>query len=200
MNTLNKDLESQIDVRHFQLTDLDSLAKALNKNADHIADYLVDGKLYKAFTIYEYRVLIKQYVRNTDPYEYFGAFYKDQLIGSGVMCPGSGQFGIQLLYWVDKDFLQQGVATKLVNTISEHCFKAGYWHIEVQTDKSNVGSQRVLDKNGFVQMDDYKFEPSGLKDTGHMLVWYRFNPYERSPFGPKRRMHQLWNRSFILPR
>ena len=44
MNNSNKDLESQIDVRHFQLTDLDSLAKALNKNADHIADYLVDGK------------------------------------------------------------------------------------------------------------------------------------------------------------
>lgn len=196
---MKKDLGPNVEIRHFQLTDLEMMAKALSKNADHISEYLTDGKLYKAFTIYEYRTLIKDYVRNADPYEYFGAFYRGQLIGCGVMCPGNGQFGIQLVYWVDKDFLQQGVASKMVNTISENCFKLGYWHIEVQTDKSNIGSQKVLERNGFVQLDEYQFQPSCTKDTGEMLVWYRFNPGARSPFGPKLKSQILWNRRFILP-
>jgi RimJ/RimL family protein N-acetyltransferase len=200
MENTKRDLGPNIEIRHFQMNDLDNLAKSLTKNSDHIAEYLPDGKIYKAFTIYEYRVLIREYVKNLDPYEYFGAFYRGELIGTGVMCPGSSQFGVQLIYWVDKDYQHQGVASKMVNTISEHCFKEGYWNIEVQTDKSNLGSQRVLQKNGFVMMDEYKFHPAGTKDTGDMLVWFRFNPYTRSPFGPKRNIRSLWNRTMILPR
>lgn len=199
MKEIKRDLGPNIEIRHFQLTDLEMLAKSLSKNADHIFDYLVDGKMYKAFTIYEFRILIREYVRNIEPYEYFGAFYRDQLIGTGVMCPGSAQFGVQLIYWVDKDFQHQGVASKMVNTISHYCFEAGYWSIEVQTDKSNLGSQKVLEKNEFVQLDEYRFTPSAKKETGEMLVWFRFNPKDRSPFGPKKHL-KLWNRTMILPK
>lgn len=200
MNSQNEDIITNVHIRHFKLEDLDTVAETLSKNADYIAEYLSDGKLYKAFTIFEYRILIREYIKNADPYEYFGAFYKDKLVGMGVMCPGSAQFGIQLIYWVDQEFQQLGIASKLVQTITESCFQADYWNVEVQTDKSNIGSQRVLQRNGFVHMDSYDCTPAGTKDTGRMLIWYKFNPYRRNPFGPKRKGVSIWNRPLILPK
>jgi hypothetical protein len=58
------------------------------------------------------------------------------------------------------------------------------------------GLRRIADK--------YECEPRGLKDSGRMIAWVKFNPYSRNPFGPKRsalemlkpRTFQLNNRGF----
>jgi len=195
-----KDISFNVEIRHFQPLDLEPLAESISKNADHISEYLPEGKMYKAFTIYEYKMLLREYIKNSEPFEYFGAFYRGALIGVGVTSLGSMQFGVQIAYWVDRDFQDLGVASKLVKDISEHCFQAGYWNVEVQTDASNIGSQKVLEKNGFVMMDQYSFVPTALSETGEMLVWFKLNPHSRSPLGPRPRKPNLWNRTMILPR
>jgi RimJ/RimL family protein N-acetyltransferase len=183
----NTKFESRfVEIRHFKNDDYQAFLKCMKDNLDHMADYLGEGRFFKGFSDYEFSSLFKTYVANESPYEYFGGFYKDLCIGMVVICPGYATYGAELVYWVDREHMGQGVATKMVNEISEYAFRLGYWNIECHTDSSNLGSQKVLEKNNFGLAEKYPSEPRGLKDSGQMIAWLKFNPYNRSPFGPKR--------------
>lgn len=175
-----------VEVRHFKKEDYPSFLKCIKNNLDNMADYLGEGRFFKGFSDFEFSYLFRGYVANESPYEYFGGFYKDNCIGMIVICPGNSQYGAELIYWVDKDYMGHGVATKMVKEVTEYAFQAGYWNIECHTDESNRGSQKVLERNSFGLADKYECDPRGLKDSGRMIAWVKFNPYSRNPFGPKR--------------
>ena len=174
-----------VEVRHFKPDDYPSFLKCMKVNLDHMADYLGEGRFFKGFSDFEFSSLFKGYVANVSPYEYFGGFYKDNCIGMVAMCPGYARYSAEFVYWVDKDHTGYGVATKMVSEVTEHAFRLGYWNIECHTDATNLGSQKVLEKNSFGLADKYSIEPRGLKDSGEMIAWIKFNPYSRNPFGPK---------------
>lgn len=175
-----------IEVRHFRSDDHDAFLECMKNNLDHIADYLAEGRFFKGFSDYEFSDLFKTYVGNASPYEYFGSFYREKCIGIVVICPSYETYGAELVYWVDKNHMGQGVATKMVGETLEHAFRLGYWSVECHTDASNVGSNKVLEKNNFGFREKFSCEPRGLKDSGQMIAWIKFNPYSRNPFGPKR--------------
>ncbi len=180
-----------VEVRHFKADDYPSFLKCMKVNLDHMADYLGEGRFFKGFSDFEFSNLFKGYVANVSPYEYFGGFYKDNCIGMVAICPGYARFGAEFVYWVDKDHTGHGVATKMISEVTEHVFRLGYWNIECHTDATNLGSQKVLEKNGFGLVDKYSIEPRGLKDSGEMIAWIKFNPYGRNPLGPKRSALEL---------
>jgi RimJ/RimL family protein N-acetyltransferase len=188
-----------VEVRHFKADDYPSFLKCMKVNLDHMADYLGEGRFFKGFSDFEFSNLFKGYVANVSPYEYFGGFYKDNCIGMVAICPGYARFGAEFVYWVDKDHTGHGVATKMISEVTEHAFRLGYWNIECHTDATNLGSQKVLEKNGFGLADKYSIEPRGLKDSGEMIAWIKFNPYGRNPLGPKRSALELLKpRIFLL--
>jgi len=183
----NTKFESRfVEVRHFKNDDYSAFLKCMKDNLDHMADYLGEGRFFKGFSDFEFSYLFKGYVANESPYEHFGGFYKDQCIAIAVLCPATSEYGVQFIYWVDKDHMGHGVATKMVNELTEHAFRLGYWNIECHTDATNLASQKVLEKNSFGLIEKYEAEPKALKDSGQMIAWIKFNPYSRNPFGPKR--------------
>jgi RimJ/RimL family protein N-acetyltransferase len=196
----NTKFESRfVEVRHFKKEDYPSFLECIKNNLDNMADYLGEGRFFKGFSDFEFSNLFRGYVANESPFEYFGGFYKDKCIGMVAMCPGYAKYGAEFIYWVDKDHMGQGVATKMVNELTEHAFRVGYWNIECHTDATNLGSQKVLEKNSFGLADRYLSEPRGLKDSGEMIAWIKFNPYSRNPFGPKKSALDLLRpRSFQL--
>ena len=187
-------------IRHFRSSDLIEFEASASRNADWIGEYLPEGSLYKGFTSFEYRLVFRSYVANTDGYEFFGAFLGDYLVGMIIACPSSTDFGVQLIYWVAKEFVNMGIATKMINEVSEIQFKKGFWNIECHTDVSNRGSQVLMKKCGFVIADKYESELHGTKSTGNMIAWIKYSPYPRSPFGPRRSPFDLLRtRTFQLP-
>ncbi len=175
-----------VEIRHFMSEDYPTFLKCIKGNLDHIADYLGEGRFFKGFSDYEFLSLFKGYMANESPFEYFGAFYKDICIGMVMLCPGNSTHGAEVVYWVDSRHMNHGVATKMVGEISEHAFQLGYWSVECHTDISNIASQKVLEKNSFGLAEKYSIDPRGFKDSGQMIIWLRFNPYSRNPFGPKK--------------
>ena len=183
----NTKFESRfVEVRRFKNEDYPTFLECIKNNLDNMADYLSDGRLFKGFTDIEFAHIFRMYTSKDGNYEYFGAFYKEKCIGMIILCPGYAKYGAEFIYWVDKNHMNKGVATKMVNEITEHAFRVGYWSIECHTDVTNLGSQKVLEKNNFGFADKYTSDPRGLKDSGEMIAWIKFNPYERKPYGPKR--------------
>jgi RimJ/RimL family protein N-acetyltransferase len=182
---MNKTINKVI-VRHFRQTDLKEFETCATRNADWIGEYLPEGSLYGGFTSYEYAAIFRSYVSNLNGYEFFGAFLGDYVVGMIIACPASTEFGVQLIYWVAKEFSNMGIGTKMVEVVSEIQFRKGFWNIECHTDRSNMGSQIIMKKSGFVIVDKYDSEYHGSKSSGKMLAWMKYNPYPRSPFGPRR--------------
>jgi hypothetical protein len=88
----------------------------------------------------------------------------------------------------------------MVNEVSEIQFRKGFWNIESHTDISNAASRKVMKKCGFVIADKYQAELHGSKSTGNMIAWIKYNPYPRSPFGPRRSPFDLLRpRTFQIP-
>ena len=178
-----------------------------NSNNDSKSQY------YKIFQIFE--PTIQRLSENAIKHFFtvFGYLNKQVLIDNfsdifdGLLyriLKSQGRYGAEFVYWVDKAHTGHGVATKMVSEVTEQAFRLGYWNVVCHTDVTNLGSQKVLEKNNFGLADRYLSEPRGLKDSGEMIAWIKFNPYSRNPFGPKRsalemlkpRTFQLNNRGF----
>ncbi|NBP66226.1 MAG: N-acetyltransferase, partial [Bacteroidetes bacterium] len=168
----------------FRKDDVHIFAKSALKNANHISSYMSDGIIYSQLSERDFNRVISHFLSENFPYEYFGIFYADMCIGSGILIPSNFEDGIQIIYWVDFDFQKQGIATKVVDFLISYSFKMGYKLIEAQTDITNLSSLCVLKKNKFKIFDVYQTNPQGTKDIGRTIIWLRF---AENQFFPKLR-------------
>ncbi|MGV2854472.1 GNAT family N-acetyltransferase [Glutamicibacter sp. AGC13] len=105
----------------------------------------------------------------------FGLFERDALIGrfniSGV-ARGSFQ-SASLGYWIDHEYTGRGLASRAVATLRTVALNdLGLHRLEASTLPHNYGSQRVLEKNGFVRIG---MAPNYLEIEGR---WQDHNLYQ----------------------
>lgn len=114
------------------------------------------------------------------PYKSNSVFWNNKLVGMFEMVEGADAYGVQLLYWVRGNYQGNGIATAVVEMLTENAFLGSAWdYVEIHVDKANVGSRRVPEKLGFSIDETYQMPPMGTKGTGEMLVWVKYNPYSR---------------------
>lgn len=189
----------EIELRHFEKNDFESFKKVSRKNADHISRYLKDGQIFKEISNREYKEMYRRYLYRISEFEFLGGFFEGKLVGEVVLCPAHRINATQFTYWVDQDFINQGVATELVMRASEYCFKKGYWSIEVYVEEGNIESERVMEKCGF---NRYSNSQQLDEDSGRIIKysdWEKINPGPLNPFGPKGPFDFLKPRRFTNP-
>jgi ribosomal-protein-alanine N-acetyltransferase len=80
-------------------------------------------------------------------------------------------------YWVDESFTGQGLATRAVQILTDHCFSVLQLHrVEISMRPENLASQRVAMKAGFYfegSRTSYIHIDGGWRDH---LTFVRFNP------------------------
>ena len=114
------------------------------------------------------------------PYKSNAVFWNDKLVGMFDMVEGADPYGVQLLYWVRGNYQQNGIATAVVEALTENAFLgATFSYVEIHVDKANVGSGKVPEKLGFSIDETYLMPPMGTKGTGEMDVWVKYNPYRQ---------------------
>jgi len=114
------------------------------------------------------------------PYKSNAVFWNDKLVGMFDLVEGADNYGVQLLYWVRGNYQGNGIATAVVEILTEQAFLGSAWdYVELHTDQANVGSRKVAEKVGFSIEENYQMSPMGTKGTGEMLVWVKSNPYSR---------------------
>jgi RimJ/RimL family protein N-acetyltransferase len=114
------------------------------------------------------------------PYKSNSVFWQNKLVGVFDLVEGADHYGVQLLYWVRGNYQGNGIATAVVEMLTEQAFLASAWdYLEVHIDQANIGSRKVPEKLGFSVEETYQMSPMGTKGTGVMDVWVRTNPYSR---------------------
>jgi RimJ/RimL family protein N-acetyltransferase len=114
------------------------------------------------------------------PYKSNSVFWRNRLVGMFEMVEGADAYGVQLLYWVRGNYQDNGIATTVVEMLTENAFLGSAWdYVEIHVDKANEGSRRVPEKLGFSIDETYQMPPMGTKGSGEMDVWVKYNPYSR---------------------
>ena len=97
---------------------------------------------------------------------YYKVFLGDEYAGLGALCEGEEEGALEIEYMLLPACWGRGCGTELVKTLTEKAAEHGAARIRAITDPKNVGSQRVLEKNGFAPVKRY------LNDEGEPVVLY----------------------------
>lgn len=89
-----------------------------------------------------------------DPLENFGVIYNDTFCGICGAHPYSDihRHTAEIGYWIGEPYWGKGIMTKAMSHLIKYCFEeAQYTRIQAITFENNIGSMRILEKNGFVK-------------------------------------------------
>lgn len=91
-------------------------------------------------------------VTEQEPPEHFVIEVDNAFAGAVGLSPrGPGYEGVGIVgYWLIPELWGRGIITAAVRTIVEHAFAKGFRRLEASVYEPNLGSARVLEKNGFV--------------------------------------------------
>lgn len=111
------------------------------------------------------------------PFDSYGAFYGNHLLGLYSYARAGDLLGCQICYYTGSDVSGRGIATEVTNVMVEKAFTlAGFEYVELHIDAANVASQKVASNAGFEYIKEYKCEKMGKKGTGQMQLWIKLNP------------------------
>ena len=136
---------------------------------------------------------LSRHMKISQPYESYGAFHNDRLVGFFNYSAGTSFLTTQICYYVDRQMAGKGIAKEALETLVQKAFYLkGFEAVELHIDVENIASQKVATRAGFEAVQNYKCSRSGTKGSGHMQLWVKINPYATSGIN----LEQYRNESF----
>ena len=140
-----------VTIREWKESDAEALSAALNNKK--VMDNLRDGLPYP-YTTADALFYINQCISADKNSNFcFAIVYNDQVVGSiGIFRQGNIHFRTaELGYYIGEKFWGKGIMTEAVRLICKHVFdNTDIVRIYAEPFAENIGSCRVLEKNGFV--------------------------------------------------
>jgi ribosomal-protein-alanine N-acetyltransferase len=90
-------------------------------------------------------------VMRDDPLEHFVIEVDDSFAGAISVGPRDATYGASGIvgYWLAPPYWSRGIATRAVAEMSALAFAQGFERLQASVYEPNIGSARVLEKNGF---------------------------------------------------
>ncbi|MGL5888924.1 MAG: GNAT family N-acetyltransferase [Bacteroidia bacterium] len=137
-------------LRPWRHTDLEQLV--FHANNPRIADNLTNSFPHP-YTSERGESFINTAIGNGEPHRILAIALNDEIIGSIGMYPQSDIMirNAELGYWLAEPFWGRGIATAAIRQIVDYGFRTfEFTRIFARPFGSNIGSQRALEKAGFV--------------------------------------------------
>lgn len=159
----------KFSLRKWRITDAPALAEAAN---DHRIYQNLRDALPNPYTLADARDYIESCLVSSDALRLFRAIVVDGravgsigvFVGTDVYCKTA-----ELGYWLAAPLWGQGITTGAVEQICREAFETmGIVRIFAEPFARNIGSRRVLEKNGFVLEGVMK---KGAYKEGEYLDW-----------------------------
>jgi RimJ/RimL family protein N-acetyltransferase len=161
-NTVADDAVGKLSLRPLREEDLPTMFEIqFDDEAQHLAAFVGETARDRDAYLKRWREFLKDEEIGTKVIELDG-----EIVGSVGTFPIEGD--IELTYWIRKDVWGRGVATKAVAALLEG-FTARPLHARVVED--NLGSVRVLERNGFVRIGSEDSFAEGRQATVTELIY-----------------------------
>lgn len=189
-----------LTIRPVTRRDARPLMLAVQNPASNIKDFFGWAVDAQRWQFPQFAAFIEHYMRYPFPYEAFSIYYGKQWLGIFTCGGAYDHHGTQIAYFLDRKWQGKGVATEVVDVLTERAFKLRGWdYCEIHVDDANEASRRIPEKLGFEVLSKYACEPHGLKETGQYSVYFKLNPtptadrsYMNYAMGVRHYTHPAW--------
>jgi RimJ/RimL family protein N-acetyltransferase len=158
-------------LRRWRADDLDAVFRAVTESLDHLRPWMPWAAGYTRDSAAEF---LASSARNwSDGTEYgYAIVTEGTLAGSAGLMSRIGPGGLEIGYWVHRDWTRRGLATAASAALVEAAFRLpGVDRVEIVHDELNVASAGIPRKLGFTEAGRRPLDlpPPGGSGTG--VVW-----------------------------
>jgi len=160
-----------LTLRRYRDDDLDDLVRAVTESEDHLRGWL---PWVAGHSVESEAAFLAQSARDWES----GTAYNYAIRTDGALAGGIGLMarigpgGLEIGYWVHRDFTRRGLATAASAALVGQAFRLpGVDRVEIVHDELNVASGGVPRKLGFTEVGRRPIEPRPPQGTGVGVVW-----------------------------
>ena len=178
-------LRGTLVLRAWEETDAEALALAIGESLDHLRPFL-PWIAHEPMTLDARLALIASWAtdRATGGDEVCGAFLDGAIVGGSGLHKRLGPGGLEIGYWVHKDYLRRGIATTASRRLTDAAFARPYIdRVEIHHDAANIASAGVPKALGYTLIGAEPRPIQAPAETGVHCIW-RITRAEWTPAGP----------------
>jgi ribosomal-protein-serine acetyltransferase len=164
-------IHGPVTLRRYRADDLDALTQAVSESEDHLRPWL-------PWVAGHSRESEAEFLAQTARDWASGTAYNYALTTEGVLVGGCGLMsrigsgGLEIGYWVHRDWTRRGLATAASAALVDAAFRLpGVDRIEIVHDELNVASAGVPRKLGFTEIARRPLDQPPPAGTGTGIVW-----------------------------
>jgi ribosomal-protein-serine acetyltransferase len=160
-----------VTLRRYREDDADAVFAAVTASLDHLRPWMPWAAEYSRLSAEEY---LDGSVRSwEDGTEYnYAILAGGTLAGSVGLMARIGPGGLEIGYWVHRDWTRRGLATAAAAALVDQAFLLpGVDRVEIIHDELNVASGKIPRKLGFTEIERRPLDPPAEAGTGFGVVW-----------------------------
>jgi RimJ/RimL family protein N-acetyltransferase len=163
-------------LRRWQFGDEEALYVAVIESQDHLRPWMPWATGYSRPSAFEFVIACDRDWDTGVAFNY--AITVDGAIaGSCGLMARIGPGGLEIGYWVHRDYVRRGLATASTEALTDAAFALpGVDRVEIVHDELNVFSEAVPRKLGFTRAGQRPLDMVPEGGTGLGIVWHRYRP------------------------
>lgn len=166
-------MRGDLVIRSWKQSDAEALARAIDESLEHLRPFM-PWVASEPMSPAERRALIDRWNAEAEAGgdETVGLFLGDQVVGGSGLHRRIGEGGLEIGYWVHRDFTRRGIATAASKALTEEAFRRpGIDRVEIHHDVANVASGGVPLKLGFRLVGEQPREIKAPAESGVHRIW-----------------------------
>jgi ribosomal-protein-serine acetyltransferase len=158
-------------LRRYREDDLDAVFAAVTESLDHLRPWMPWAAGYTRQSAEEYLDGSVRCWEDGTEYNY-AILAGGALAGSVGLMARIGPGGLEIGYWVHRDWTRRGLATAAAEALVSQAFLLpGVDRVEIIHDELNVASGKIPRRLGFTEIERRPLDPPAAAGTGFGVVW-----------------------------
>jgi len=172
-------------LRAWEEADAEQLAQAIGENIDHLRPFM-PWIAQEPMSADARRTLIAKWASDAagGGDEVCGVFLDGLIAGGSGLHHRLGPGGLEIGYWVHKNYVRRGIATTAARLLTDSAFaRPGVDRVEIHHDVANVASSGVPTALGYTLIGTEARPAQAPAETGVHCIW-RITRAEWAASGP----------------
>ena len=160
-------------LRRWRADDAETLARVAAENDEHLRPWM-PWMGEEPLALSERVALMSQWDEEWEAGgdAYLGVFRRERVAGSCGLHRRIGPGGLELGYWIAKDYLREGLATAVAEALTETALsQPGVDRVEIHHDRANQASAQIPRKLGYALIEERPSTPRAPAESGIEVIW-----------------------------
>lgn len=167
-------VQGELVIRSWRESDAEAMSLAISQSIEHLRPFMW-WVAFEPQSIEQRRELIARWAKEeSDGGDLVVGLFLDGRVvgGSGLHRRRLGPGGLEIGYWVHRDFTRRGIASSASRALTDHAFgPADIDRVEIHHDAANTASEGVPRALGFRHVGDEPREVKAPAEIGVHRIW-----------------------------